>query len=309
MIFMKNKSLSKSIFFYLKKDYNLYLMILPGLIWFLLFCYWPMYGVLAAFKDYSLFKGLAASPWVGLKYFIQFFNDPYCFRIIRNTFLLSIYLMLWSFPAPILLAISLNEVKNKAFRRISQSVSYLPYFISTVVLVGILQNLTADNGILNIFSKMIFGQTIDFFLRPEWFRTLYISSSIWQYAGWYSIIYLAALTGIDPGLYESSVIDGANRIQQIFHISLPGIRPVITITFIMSMGSLFSIGFEKAYLMSNPTIYETADIIATYVFRRGITEANYGYATAIGLFNSVVSLVLLLAVNSICSKLGETTLF
>jgi putative aldouronate transport system permease protein len=283
-------------------------MLLPCIIFFAVFAYAPMYGILIGFKDYNIFKGFAASPWVGLKHFKAFVNDPYFFRLIKNTFLLSFYSLLFGFPAPIILALSLNEVHNERAKRVAQTVSYLPYFISTVVLVGLIQNMSGTNGLFNIIAKALTGHTIKFMIRPEWFRTLYVGSGIWQGIGWGSIIYLAALAGVDPTLYEAATIDGATKMRKIWHISLPAMTPVIVITLILNCGSLLSVGFEKAYLLQAEATYSTSDVIATYVYRRGIISSQFGYSTAVGVFNSVVSLILLLTVNYIASKLNETTL-
>lgn len=297
------------VLYYLKKDKHLYLMLIPGIVFFLVFYYAPMYGVLVAFKDYNIYKGFMASEWIGFENFRNFFNDMYFFRLVRNTFLLSFYTLLFGFPMPIILALSFNEVRNQHFKKVTQTISYLPHFISTVVVVGIISTLTAENGIFNQLALLFTGHTIKFSVQPEWFRPLYVGSGIWQSMGWSSIIYLAALAGIDPGLYEAATMDGAGRFSKMRHISIPGILPVIVIQLILQTGGLMSVGFEKAYLMQNEAIYETADVIATYVYRRGMIDADYGYSTAVGVFNSLVGLVLTLIVNFIASKVNETTLF
>jgi putative aldouronate transport system permease protein len=292
---------------YLDKDKHLYIMLLPGIVFFAVFAYAPMYGVLIAFKDYGVFRGFAASPWVGLKHFRNFIQDPFFFRIIKNTFLLSFYSLLFGFPAPIILALMLNEVRNLNFKKVVQTVSYLPYFISTVVLMGLIRNMSAETGIFNIISKALTGTTVNFMIRSEWFRTIFIGSGIWQGVGWGSIIYLAALASVDVELYEAATIDGANKLQKTMYISIPAMVPVIVISLILSCAGLLSVGFEKAYLLQTEATYSVSDVIATYVYRRGILDSQYGYSTAVGLFNSIVSLFLLLSVNFVASKLNETT--
>ena len=286
-------------------------MLLPGIALFVLFRYLPMYGLLISFKNYQLFKGFYASPWVGLKHFRAFFSDPYAYRIIRNTFLLGFYNILFSFPAPIVLALILNEVRRPGFKRFTQTVSYIPYFISTVIIVGLLKTfLSTDNGVINNAIKALGGQPIVFFNEAGWFRTLYIASDIWQSVGYGSILYLAAITGIDQELYEAARIDGASRFQNILHITVPSLLPTITILLIMRMGSIISVGFEKVYLMYSPATYETADVISTYVYRTGMTgDANIGKATAIGFFNSIVSLVFVTGTNFISKRVLHESLW
>lgn len=300
---------SHNAFFYLKKYHQLYIMLIPAVIFFLVFCYAPMYGVLIAFKDYNIFRGFSGSKWVGLKHFQSFFKDPFCFRLIRNTFLLSFYSLLFGFPVPIILSLLFNEVNSAKFKKITQTISYMPHFLSTVVVVGLIFQLTSSSGLFNIIIRALGGETIAFSNRADLFRPLYIGSGIWQGAGWGTIIYLASLAGVDPGLYESATIDGAGRFQKMIYVSLPSILPVITIQLILNCGSLLSVGFEKAYLMQNPVIYETADVISTYVYRRGIEGSQFGYSSAVGLFNSLVSAALTVTVNFIAGKVGETTLF
>lgn len=305
----RKKSNTGSFFSNLKYDckYNkaLLLMSLPGLIWLLIFKYIPMYGVLVAFKDYSLFKGFFASKWVGFKYFIQFFKDPFFFRLIKNTFLLGLYNMLWSFPAPIILALILNEVKNKKFQKFTQTVTYLPYFISTVVIVGIMKSMFASDGVVN----HVLNTSTPFFNEAGAFRTLYISSDIWSTIGYGSIIYLAAITGIDPQLYEAAKIDGASRLQNIIYITIPAIIPTITVLLILRIGSVLSVGFEKVFLMYSPATYSTADVISTYVYRKGIQDQNFSFATAVGLFNSIISLILLTTSNYFSKKTMNESLW
>lgn len=293
----------------LKFNKALLLMSLPGILWLIIFRYVPMYGVLIAFKKYSLFKGFFESEWVGLRYFKQFFEDPYFFRLIKNTFLLGVYDLLWSFPAPIILALLLNELRIEKFKKFTQTVTYMPYFISTVIIVGILQSMFASDGVVNQIIQMLGKEAIAFFNEAKYFRTLYISSGIWAGVGYGSIIYLAAITGIDPELYEASKIDGASRLQNIFYITLPSIIPTITVLLILRIGSVLSVGFEKVFLMYSPATYETADVISTYVYRKGIQDQNFSFATAVGLFNSIISLVLLTSSNYFSKKVLKESLW
>ncbi len=305
----KNVKDKNSYLYSFKTQYDLYLMILPVIILFFIFKYIPIYGATIAFKDYDLTKGVAGGEWVGLKYFKQFFNDPYCFRLIKNTFLLSFYELLWGFPAPIILALLFNEVKNKSFKKVTQSISYLPHFISTVIMVSILMKLFSNNGIVNTFIQQLGFPKQLFFADPKWFRTMYVGSSVWKKTGWNSIIYLAALSGISPELYEAAIMDGANRFKQIRHITIPGIMPIINILLILATANIMDVGFEKVYLMYNPLVYSTADVISTYVYRRGIESFDFSYATAVGLFNSAISLILLVTANYISGKVSENSLY
>ncbi|WP_135553769.1 ABC transporter permease [Paenibacillus cymbidii] len=306
---MNRTAKRRTFFYYLKNDWDLYVMILPAIVLFFIFKYIPMYGVTIAFKKYDLVKGIFASDWVGFKYFVQFFNDPYFFRIVKNTLMINVYSLIFVFPAPIVLALLLNELKSERLKRIAQSFSYLPHFISTVVVVGILMKLAATDGVINALLGSLGLPEQSFFGDARWFRTLYISSDIWQGVGWGSILYLAALTGVPLDRYEAAVIDGANRWQQMKHITLPGIMPTIVILFILNMGHMLEVGFEKVYLMYNPAIYDTADVISTYVYRRGIQGLDFGYAAAIGLFDSVVAFILLVTVNQMSKKLGQESLW
>ena len=293
----------------LRRNRILLLMSLPGLALLILFRYVPMYGILIAFKKYQLFKGFFASPWCGFANFISFFNDPFFFRLVRNTFLLGLYGILWTFPAPIVLALVLNEVHNSALKRFTQTVSYIPYFVSTVIIVGLLKVFFSADGIVNSVVAVFGGKAIIFFNQPGWFRSLYIGSDIWQTIGYGSIIYLAAITGIDQEMYEAARIDGASRAQSIAHITIPCLIPTISILLIMRVGSILSVGFDKIYLMYSPATYETADVISTYVYRRGITQANYGFGTAVGLFNSVIGLIFVVGANYFSRAFLEESLW
>ena len=236
-------------------------MLLPVLIHYIIFHYLPMYGIVIAFKDFRAGLGILGSPWAGLKYFRQFFESYYFLRLIRNTFLINLFDLFWGFPAPIILALLLNELRSNSFKRVVQSISYLPHFISVVITVGFIVDFFSHKGLINNFLSM-FGMTpINFLIEPSWFRTLYIGSGIWQGIGWGSIIYLAAISGIDPGLYEAATIDGAGRFRKISAITIPSIMPTIVILLIFRIGGMMSVGFEKVFLMYNPSTYETADVI------------------------------------------------
>lgn len=293
----------------LKKNKLIYLMAVPGIIYFLVYHYWPMYGATIAFKDFSPTMGIMGSPWAGLKYFQQFFSSVYFKRIFSNTIIISFYSIIWSFPAPIILALLMNEIKNNLFKRTIQTVTYLPHFISTVIICGMLIDFCSLNGLFNFFVQFFGGEATAMLMRPELFRPIYITSGIWQEVGWGSIIYLAALTGIDTQLYEAAKIDGAGRFQQMIHITFPGIAPTIVIMLILRMGQVMSVGFEKIFLLYNPATYEVADVISTFVYRKGIIEANYSYSAAVGLFNSVINFVMIILTNFISRKFSETSLW
>lgn len=288
----------------------LLLMVLPTILYFVIFHYKPMWGVLIAFKDYSVFNGFAASPWVGFKYFNLFFSNPDAWRLIKNTVLLSLYSLLWGFPAPIIFALILNEVKNIKAKKFVQTVSYMPHFISTVVLAGMVTMfLSPSTGVVNNLLASLGFERIHFLGKASCFRTIYVASSIWQGLGWGSIIYLAAITNIDPQLYESAIIDGANKLKQVLHITLPCIAPTMITLFLLSLGNIMNVGFEKAFLLQSPAIYETADVISTFVYRQGIKGGNFSYATAVGLFNSAVNVIFLVVANMIAKRTSETSLW
>lgn len=294
----------------LYKSRYLYIMIAPVLVYYLIFCYGPMYGAQIAFRDFNPFQGIWNSPWVGFRYFEQFFQSVYFWRLIRNTLFINLYDLVVGFPAPIILALMINEVHNNTFKSIVQTSVYLPHFISTVVVVGMLVSfLSPSSGIVNTIIKALGGRPIHFLAEPRWFTTIYVWSGVWQGAGWGSIIYLAALTSIDPSLYEAAIVDGASRWQRLINITIPSIIPTIIIMLILRMGSMFSVGFEKIMLMYNPVTYETADVISTYVYRRGIQGAEYSFSTAVGLFNSVINLIMLVSFNAISRRISETSLW
>ncbi|MCU6710337.1 ABC transporter permease subunit [Paenibacillus sp. J5C_2022] len=287
----------------------LYAMLVPVVAYYALFHYAPMYGAIIAFQDFRPLKGIGGSEWVGLAHFIDFFTGPYAWRLIRNTFMINLYELLFSFPAPIILALLLNEIRQNLFKRSIQTITYMPHFISIVVMAGIVLDFASSDGVINRIIEMLGGEKTSFMTRPEWFYPVYIISGIWQHVGWGSIIYLAALAGIDPTLYEAGVVDGAGRWRQFLHITLPGIAPTIIIMFILQIGSMMSIGFEKVLLLYNPSIYETADVIATYVYRKGLLELNYSFSAAVGIFNSIINFALLVFANRMSRKYSETSLW
>lgn len=287
-------------------------MLLPGLLNLALFKYLPMWGIVISFQQFHPAMGIAGSKWVGFKHFIDFFADPYFFRIIRNTLLLGVYVIIFSFPAPIVFALLLNEVRNMKFKRISQTISYMPYFLSVVVVIGLVRDMTTTtDGIINHLIASLGGEKIHFFMEPAWFRPLYIMSGIWQGVGFGSIIYLAAIAGINPELYESAVIDGANRFSQGWHITLPSILPTIMILFILRVGAILASDFQKILLMYSPFTYETADVISTYIYRVGIESvgSNFSYAAAVGLFSAIISLIFLVVTNRIAKTVSEYSLW
>ena len=281
----------------IKKCKYLYIMMLLPIIYYILFHYLPLYGVLIAFKDYKIAKGVWGSPWVGFKWFEKFLADPYFWKLVKNTLLLNIYGLLWGFPVPILLALMLNEVTNAKFKRAIQTVSYLPHFISTVVVCGMVMNFLSLDGIINQIIAAFGFDKIQFMVLPEWFRTIFTASGI----------YLSDLTSVDQEILEAAMIDGANRFQRIQSVTLPSIAPTISIMLIMQIGRLMSLGYEKIILLYNGSTYETADVISTYVYRRGILSADFSYSTAVGLFQSVIGVILLVASNQISKKLSDSS--
>lgn len=293
-----------------RKNWELYVLISPVVLYFLLFEYWPMYGVQIAFKDFIASQGIWGSPWVGLKHFERFFDSYFFWRLIRNTLGISLYELAVGFPVPILLALMINEVRQKRFQRWVQTITYAPHFLSTVVVVGmVVMFLSPNQGIVNAIIRAFGGDEIAFMTQPEWFKSIYVLSGVWQHMGWSSVIYLAALAGIDPQQHEAARVDGASRLQRIWHINLPGIRPTIVILLILNVGSVMGVGFEKVFLMQNSLNMPASDVISTYVYRSGIIGAQYSFSAAVGLFNSIVSFILLLSVNRIARKLSETSLW
>jgi putative aldouronate transport system permease protein len=293
-----------------KKHWQLYLLIIPPALYFLIFKYYPILNAVLAFKDYNVTKGIWGSPWVGFKNFQLFFENPLFWTLVKNTIFISGYLLIVGFPIPILLALAINEVRNQRFKKLVQLVSFAPYFISTVVMVSIIMLFLAPRlGFVNVVMNHFGMDSINFLGEPGMFRSIYVWSDIWQTAGYYSVIFLAALAGVDPSLYEAAKVDGASRIQKIIHVDLPGILPTIVIVLILNVGNVMAIGFEKVYLLQNPLNTVNSEIIATYVYKVGLLNANYSFATAVGLFNSVINLILLIVVNRLARKFSNHSIW
>lgn len=294
----------------MKRHWQLYILILPALIYFLVFCYAPMYGIQLAFKDYNALLGITKSPWVGFDHFIRFFRSYQFEKLLKNTISLSLWQLILGFPIPVILALSLNYARNAKFKRFVQTITYAPHFISIVVLVGMLNIFFAiKGGIVNQIITAFGGEAILFMGKEKYFQPLFVGSGIWQNMGWNAIIYLATLSGVSPELHEAAVMDGASKIKRVLHIDIPSILPTIIIMLILNFGQLMGIGFEKAYLMQNSLNMGKSEIIATYVYKIGLIDAQYGFATAVGLFNSIINFILLIVVNKISSKVSETSLW
>ena len=292
------------------RNWELYLFLIPTIAYFLIFRYYPMYGIQIAFRNFKSTKGILGSQWVGLRNFERFFSATDFWQLLNNTLSVSIGTLLCSFPVPILLALFLNQLPSKRYKKIVQTVIYAPHFISTVVLVGIISLFfSPSSGIVNFIIQWLGGTPIHFMGQASWFRPLYIGSDIWQNAGWGSIIYLAALASISPELHEAAVVDGANKFQRILHVDLPGILPTIVVMFILNSGKVMSVGFEKAYLMQTSLNLSASEIIATYVYKRGLLQAQFSFSTAVGLFESLANLILILTMNFISKKVTDSSLF
>lgn len=304
MVRRERRSAGKGLEF-LKKNYFLYILLAPALILTLIFKYVPMYGAIIAFKDFSPIKGILGSEWVGLKHFEKFLSSPNFDVIFMNTLKLSFFGLIFSFPVPIILALMLNQIRRASVKKNIQLFLYAPNFISVVVIVGMLFIFLSPTGPINQFVIWITGEPLMFMSKPEYFRLIYILSDIWQGAGWASIIYVAALANVDPELHNAASLDGANLLQRIRNIDLPTIRPIMAIVFILAAGGIMSIGFEKAYLMQTSMNLPASEIIATYVYKVGLQSGDYAYSAAVGLFNSVINVILLISVNFIVKKLNE----
>lgn len=291
------------------RNRSLYVLVLPVIAFYILFNYKPIYGAIIAFQDYVPRLGISGSEWVGLANFKRFFSDIYFGRLMRNTLLLSVYDILFGFPAPIILALLLNEIHNKFFKNVTQTITYLPHFISMIVVCGMLTDFSLSTGLFNDIIEFFGGERHPLLQDPKLYRTIYIASGIWQQVGWGTIIYLSALAGVDSQLYEAAEIDGATKWKQTLHVTLPGIAPTIITMFILKIGKLMSMGYEKTILLYNPSTFETADIISSYVYRIGLLEQDWSYSTAIGLFNSVINFVLLILANKLSKKFSETSLW
>ncbi|NOU96222.1 ABC transporter permease subunit [Paenibacillus sp. LMG 31456] len=287
----------------------LYVIFALPFIYFLIFHYAPMVGNLMAFQDYSIVRGFFDSPWVGFKYFKQFLFDSYFWQVVRNTLLINFYSLIFFFPSSIIFALLLNELRLKVFKRFIQTVTYVPHFLSTVVVAGMLVNFLSTDGLINNLIKWFGSEPRTFMALPEWFRTIFISSEIWQNMGWNSIIFLAALSSIDPQLYEASTVDGANRWNKMLHITLPGIANVVTIMLLLSLGKMMMVGFEKIILLYSGPTYDTADVIQTFIYRRGLIDSDFSFASAVGIFQSIIAFGMVISANMISKKISGTRLF
>ena len=292
-----------------RKHRAIYIMAIPMVLYYVLFHYIPMYGTVIAFKDYSPALGISGSPWVKFRNFSDFFSSVYFTRLIKNTLSINIKLLLFGFPIPIIFAILLNEVRSKPFLKCIQTVSYLPHFISTMVLCGMIVDFCARGGIITQLLQVFGGKNSNLLLKAQNYQSIYVISDIWQTLGWNSIIFYAAITGIDQELYEAAEMDGANRFQRILHVTLPGIKQTIIIMLILRIGQMMSLGYEKTMLLYNPNTYETADVISTYVYRKGLLDFDYSYSTAVGLFNSLINFVMLVSANKLSKKFNDTSLW
>lgn len=294
----------------LKRDWQLYLLLAPMVIWFALFLYKPMDGLQIAFKDFSIFRGIDASPWVGFAHFETLFSNDLFIRSFWNTLIISSLGLIFAFPVPIILALMFNEVQNAVARRWAQTIVYLPHFISVVIVAGIVISfLSPSTGVVNLILRGLGFEPIYFLTQPEWFRPIFIGSSIWKEAGFDSIIYLAAIAGVSPTLYESARVDGASRWQMMWRITLPCILPTIIIMLIIRIGNLVEVGFEYIILLYQPSTYETADVVSTFIYRTGLQGTQYDLATAAGLFNAVIAFVLVYSANRISRKVSSTSLW
>ena len=287
----------------------LYIMVIPVILYYILFHYAPMYGAIIAFKDFFPGRGIWGSPWVGFAHFREFFTGIYFFRVVRNTLMINVLQLIFVFPFPILLALMINEIYLIKYKKTVQTIIYMPHFISLIVICGMVLDFTARNGIVNDIIYFFGGERTNIMINPAAFWPVHIVSDIWQTAGWGTIIYLAALAGVDQELYEAARVDGAGRWRQTLSITLPGILPTIVIMLILRLGSMMHVGFEKIILLYNPMIYETADVISSYIYRRGLLEFNFGFSAAVGLFNSAINFSLLVLANAISRKVNDTSLW
>jgi putative aldouronate transport system permease protein len=287
----------------------LYLMFLPVFIWYLLFAYLPMGGMVIAFQKFDIVKGISKSNWVGWQYFKILFEDPYFFRLFKNTLLINVFGLLFGFPLPIILAIAFHEIRRKKFKKITQTISYLPYFISSVVVMSMVIQFVSNSGLINVALNKLGMESIQFLQLPQYFRTIFISTGIWQGTGFGAIIYMAALAGISNEQYEAATVDGAGKFQKMLYITLPGLAPTIVVMLLINLGSILNVGHERIILLYNPAIYETADVFNTYIYREGILNRRYSYAQAMTLFQNAVGFVLVYTANKITRKLDGTTLW
>ncbi|MEM5475470.1 sugar ABC transporter permease [Pacificibacter sp. AS14] len=293
-----------------KREWQLYAMLLPTIIWFLVFLYKPMYGLQIAFKDYSIFRGVSGSPWIGFEHFHTLFSNDQFIRAVKNTIIISFYNLLFGFPAPIILALMFNEVLHASYKKTAQTIVYLPHFISSVIIAGIvITAFSPTAGIINTFISWLGFEPIYFLTQPEWFRPIFVGTGIWQEAGFGSIVFLAAISGVNPSLYESAVVDGANRWQMMWKITVPSILPTILIMLIIRIGNVMEVSFELVMLLYQPSTYATADVVNTWVYRQGLQSGQYDLAAAAGLFNAVVALTLVMTANTLSRRFSRTSLW
>jgi putative aldouronate transport system permease protein len=291
------------------ENYELYLFVLPAIVYFIVFQYVPMYGVLIAFKDFTASLGILGSPWVGFQQFDRFFHNYQFWTLIKNSLGLSVFQLIIGFPMPIIIALLLNQMVQEKYKRFVQTVIYAPHFVSTVVLAGMVFVFFSDKGLVNSVIMLFGGKAISFMAEPSWFQPLYIGSGVWQETGWACIVYLAALAGVSPEIHEAAIMDGANKWQRIWHVDIPAIMPTAIILLILAVGNIMNLGFEKAYLLQTPLNQPSAEIIPTYVYKVGLQQAEYSFGAAVGLFNSVVNLVLLWIVNKAAKKISGSGLW
>lgn len=288
----------------MKKNYSVYLLVIPVLAYFIIFNYAPMYGAVIAFKRYSPAMGILGSPWAGLTYFKQFLESAYFVNVMKNTLLISAYSIVFCFPAPVILALMLNEVRASWFKKSVQTLSYLPHFISMVVICGLIRNFVASDGLINQVGQIFGMESTNLLMKKEYFRSIYIISDIWQNIGWDSIIFLAALAGVDSELYDAAVVDGAGRWKQTLHVTLPGIMPTVIVMLILRIGNILSVNGEKVILLYNELTMDTADVIGSFTYRKGLLEQNYSYSTAVGLFMSIINFIFITVANRLSKKAG-----
>lgn len=306
----KTQSRLSAAFKHMRRDRQLLILFIPCIIFYVLFRYGPLYGLIIAFKDYSVFSGVLGSEWVGLKHFIQFFTNQDFWILFRNTLLLGFYTLIFGFPFPIILAILLNEVRLQWFKKSVQTLSYLPAFLSVVIISSmIIDFLSPTNGLFNQLLSAVGIEKKYFLIDPDWFRPIYVVSEIWGTMGYEAIIYLAAIAGISPTLYEAARVDGASRFRMIWYITIPGLLPTLLVMFILKTGSMIRIGYEKVLLLYNPMTYDVADVFSTYVYRKGLLESNYSYAAAVGMFEAVVAMIMLLGANYLSKRIGGNGLW
>lgn len=307
---MEEENRLQKILHHLRREWQIYLMLLPTIIWFIVFLYKPMYGLQIAFKDYSIFRGVANSPWIGFEHFEYLFSNDQFIRAVKNTITISALNLLFGFPAPIILALMFNEVLNATYKKTAQTIVYLPHFISSVIIAGIVITAFSPSvGIVNTLLGWLGIDSIYFLTKPEWFRPIFVGAGIWQEAGFGSIVFLAAIAGVNPSLYESAVVDGANRWQMMWRITIPAILPTIIIMLIIRIGNVMEVSFELIILLYQPATYETADVVNTFVYRQGLQSGQYDFAAAAGLFNAVVAFVLVMAANTLSRRYSRTSLW